>query len=224
VLALLLGTMCYAADRTEVRQHGFRLDEKNRLVLEQRHRTVRIGIASRTRPVGDVPHTRTNDDTSDKVAHFGVVRYLAEVSAEVLLPSAPNYLSNPGERYRITVVGLEVDPDFVVKTEVDAGVARATFLSEMEKLRARAHGIDREALYYGAPYALEVLSSSGLMAARIPTTIRRSQVARIRTDDPTLQRRRMDTGRRVFAPKSLGKPEEERGLGAVNAETRREQR
>ncbi|HPX42589.1 MAG TPA: hypothetical protein PLF51_19285, partial [Candidatus Hydrogenedentes bacterium] len=114
-LAVAAGVVCLlaaggAGGQEAVRHHGFRLDERHLLLLEQRHREIEIGIATRSRNIGDTARTRTRDESSETAGRFETVEYLAKITAEVLKPSAPNYLSNPGERYRITIEGLSVDP------------------------------------------------------------------------------------------------------------------
>ena len=203
-LAVAAGVVCLlaaggAGGQEAVRHHGFRLDERHLLLLEQRHREIEIGIATRSRNIGDTARTRTRDESSETAGRFETVEYLAKITAEVLKPSAPNYMSNPGERYRITIEGLSVDPDYVVRVEADAIVARATVLSALNELGARAAGIQREALHHAGPYALQVLNETDLMPAPIPTSIQESQAGRIRFDNPALQRESLEAGRKLYA-------------------------
>lgn len=198
-MAIALAAVCWTVAAEEsVIVHGFRLDDKHQLSLEQRHQVIRIGIATRARPVGNVPHTRTRDEGSDEVGRFGAVEYLAEVSSQVLRPSAPNYLNNPGERFRISVESLIPEVDYANVVEVDAGVARETMLAELERIRERVAGVRREALRYAGPFALQILSATDLLPAEIPTTVRESDVARIRVDDPVLQRRSIEANRKLY--------------------------
>ncbi len=200
LMASLLGIISAQSVRAEdvIRHHGFRLDDRHLLLLEQRHRDIKIGIATRSRNVGDTARTRTRDESSDTIDRFGTVDFLVRLSAEVLKPSAPNYLRNPGERYRITIEGLSVDPDFSAVIEADAIVARTALLSELDRLGARTSGIQREALHYAGPYALQILNETALMPAPIPTSIQESKAGRIRFDNPALQRESLEAGRKLY--------------------------
>ncbi len=203
-VAAAFGVLCAlaagsAGGQETLRHHGFRLDERHLLLLEQRHREIEVGIATRSRNIGDTSRTRTRDDSSEAAGRFETVDYLVKITAEVLKPSAPNYLSNPGERYRLTVEGLSLDPDYVMQAEVDAIVARETVLSALGELSARASGIQREALHYAGPYVLQVLNETGLMPAPIPESIQESQAGRIRFDNPALQRESLEAGRKLYA-------------------------
>ncbi|HOF40698.1 MAG TPA: hypothetical protein PLD73_11535 [Candidatus Hydrogenedentes bacterium] len=203
-MAAAFGVLCAlaagsAGGQETLRHHGFRLDERHLLLLEQRHREIEVGIATRSRNIGDTSRTRTRDDSSEAAGRFETVDYLVKITAEVLKPSAPNYLSNPGERYRLTVEGLSLDPDYVMQAEVDAIVARETVLSALGELSARASGIQREALHYAGPYVLQVLNETGLMPAPIPESIQESQAGRIRFDNPALQRESLEAGRKLYA-------------------------
>ena len=181
------------------RHHGFRLDGKHLLLLEQRHREIKIGIATRSRSTGNTTQTQTRDESSEAVGRLGTVDYLARISAEVLEPSAPNYLRNPGRRYRIELEGLSVAPDYSARIETDAIVARAAVLAEFDKLASRAHGIQREALHHAGPYVLRILNETNLMPAPITTSIQESQVGRIRFGNPALQRESIEAGRKLYA-------------------------
>ncbi len=200
--------------------HGFRLDDKHTLLLEQRHREITIGLAVRSRNVGDTARTRTRDGGGDTVDRFGKMEYLARISAEVLKPSAPNYLRNPGERYRIIIEGLEADPDFRVQLEVDAIAARDAVLAQFKALGAQTRGIQRDALHYAGPYVLQVLNETNLMPAPIPMSIAESRVGRIRFDNPGLQRESIEAGRKLYAGEKTrhtpsGPPREAGNTGAA---------
>ena len=188
-----------ASATEEVRYHGFRLDGKHLLLLEQRHREIMIGIAVRSRSIGDTSRTRTRDGAGDTMGRFGEMEYLARITAEILEPSAPNYLRNPGQRYRFVIEGLGADPEFRTRIEIDAIAARAAVLAELNALGARTHGIQREALHYAGPYVLEVLNETNLMPAHIATSIAESRVGRIRFDNPGLQRESIEAGRKLYA-------------------------
>ena len=204
----------------EVWQHGFRLDDKHLLLLEQRHREIIIGIAVRSRNIGDTLRTRTRDGAGDTMERFGKVEHLARISVEILKPSAPNYLRNPGERYRIIIEGVAADPDFRARIETDAIAARQTVLTQFDALGARTHGIQREALHYAGPYVLQVFNETNLMPAPIPTSIAESRVGRIRFDNPALQRESIESGRKLYSgnkpkPTTAGAPRDAYNAGAA---------
>ncbi|MEA3366184.1 MAG: hypothetical protein U9Q79_11150, partial [Candidatus Hydrogenedentes bacterium] len=114
-------------------------------------------------------------------------------------PSSPNYLRNPGERYRIVIEGLSVAPDYSTRLDRDAIVARTAVLAEFEKLASRAYGIRREALHYAGPYVLQIFNETNLMPAPIPMSIKESQVGKIRFGNPALQRESLEAGRKLYA-------------------------
>ena len=74
-LAVAAGVVCLlaaggAGGPEAVRHHGFRLDERHLLLLEQRHREIEIGIATRSRNIGDTARTRTRDESSETAGRF----------------------------------------------------------------------------------------------------------------------------------------------------------
>lgn len=167
------------AESSLTRDHGYQLNEQYRLLIEQADNTLDIVLIKRNRAEsgGLVPNVVTGEET---VARYAEKRTLARVRSEVLKPAAPNYLSNPGERYRITLQGVDFEPEYKSVVEVHAANAIKAWQREFEKLSARAQGIEREALVHGAGLALGVLNVGGHMPATIPLTVLESGAGTLR--------------------------------------------
>jgi hypothetical protein len=187
-----------------VRYHGFKMDPQYRLVIEEENGLVKVGLLSRKRDIGgpNPEHEKNappanSAPTANEPNPFRSAKKenLIEVRAEPLQASSPNALKNPAQRYRITLRGVELEPDYSAVIETDAASARDKFYKEMEKLEARADGIHREALHDAASLTLGVLSEAGRMPADVTETVKHSAVAQARGLGPNLQRKSMDTGR-----------------------------
>lgn len=202
------------------RNHGFQMNDQYRLMIEQSNNVLTVSLIKRNRAAsgGLVPNVVAGEGA---VARYADKKVLAKVTAEVLKPSAPNYLRNPGERYRITIEGVELSPDFKSSSEVDAATAIDTYQREFARLEAMAYGIEREAIRAGAGLALGVFNDSGFMPANIPLTVRESSSGGVRGLD-TLERRSLDvtSDMRQDSPSRLKKPsasqgkQQRAGLGA----------
>jgi len=189
-----LGWSAGAARAEEIHYHGFEMNSQTKLIFEQENGVVRITLVSRARPTTTEPDPTPKSSEEALLGRGTQRRVLAQARAEVLRPSAPNYLRNPGQRYRITVEGVEVCPDYAVKLDVDAAQARKTMEGEIRKLRDRASGIEREALAYATTMVPDILNQADRMPATLSETVLRSQVGRIRVTDKTFQRRPLPTG------------------------------
>ncbi|HOS02941.1 MAG TPA: hypothetical protein PKZ01_07660 [Candidatus Hydrogenedentes bacterium] len=189
--ALMAGPWAWADP--EIHYHGFQLDEQIKVIFEQENGLVRITLVSRTRPVGIEPNREPEDPEKALLGRHAQRRVLAQARAEVLKPSAPNYLRNPGQRYRVIVEGVSVCPEYAMVFEVNAAQARKTMEGEIRKLAARAHGVDRIALGYAATMVPDILNQADRMPAALSDTVLRSEVGRIRVSKGTLQRRALPT-------------------------------
>ncbi|GMU92293.1 MAG: hypothetical protein AMXMBFR4_13510 [Candidatus Hydrogenedentota bacterium] len=209
VLSLLIGAVAGGAQ--EIRYHGESLDENHRVLIEEQNGVCRIGVFERSRfagdrliqlaPVGPGISPRANPEPE----------FLLEVRAEVLKPSAPNYLQNPGERYRISIETLKLEPYYANEVEVAAEHARDQLFYEFEVLRVRATGIEEKALAAAAPLVAEIFKEAQRLPAEIYTSVLRSRSGRFRITEETRQRRRIEPSQ-VFAPKpDFARPE----LGAT---------
>lgn len=181
-----------------VRYHGFKMDPQYRLVIEEEDGLVKVGLLSRKRDIGgpDLERDKNALQTNEPNPYRSAKKEnLIEVRAEPLQASAPNALKNPARRYRITLRGVELEPNYSAVIETDAATAREQFYKEMEKLEARADSIHRQALHDAASLTLGVLSEAGRMPADVTETVKHSAVAQARGLGPNLQRKSMDTGR-----------------------------
>lgn len=135
------------------------------------------------------PRYRYDGDEPDA----GNVRYgndvpLVRVHSEVLASAPPNYVKNPGLRYRISVEGLAVGRDYQRMFEVDAHDAVEAMQSEIMRIANNTFGITRDALFYGSILTVRALNESAKLPADIPDTILRSEVGQIRILGQGLQR------------------------------------
>lgn len=169
--------------------HGDFLDSKSMVLVEQKNDWATIILRENSRAPGG-PAIYLNKDTG---ADESVIRYdqdyiLAKIRAEILVPAEPNYIANPGDRYRITVKGVTVAPEYVRVFEVDAADALDAVTSEIFKLASRAHGRERDALFWGVMIAKTVLNKTQHLPAEIPLTVLLSDVGKIRIQDKYLER------------------------------------
>ena len=114
--------------------------------------------------------------------------------SDVIVPAAPNYFQNPGERYRLCVEGLSVEPDYAAMVEVDATNAREMLTQEMEKLRKRTSGINDKAIRSSEFLVLGVLKEADRIPAEIAESGKRSKSGRFRITQGSQERRRRAPG------------------------------
>jgi len=187
----LLAAANAMADRPRI--HGLVLDAHHRLVLEQWGPVISIGLMmTRARPVGAAFADAIQDQSVWRTTH---VEVLARVTSVVLETAAPNYLRNPGMRYRITVEGVGVEPEYVSINEVDAFNARKLIVEELGKLGARTEDHRREALHYGAFLCLSALVEAGAIPGyEIPASLWKRGVfeTRVGEDGATLERKGLE--------------------------------
>jgi hypothetical protein len=215
-MLVLLGAV--SAGAQEIRYHGESLDENHRVLIEEHNGVCRVGVFARSRfagdrliqlaPMGPGVSPRANPEPE----------FLLEVRAEVLKSSAPNYLQNPGERYRISIETLGLKPYYANRVEVSAEHARDQLFYEFEILRRRATGIEEKALAAAGPLVAEIFKEAQRLPAEIYTSVLRSRSGRFRITEETRQRRRIEPSQ-VFAPKpDFARPE----LGATERMRRRQ--
>jgi hypothetical protein len=169
--------------------HGFELDDRHGLRVREEDGWVVIALRfkERGRPGFD---KYVDDDTGELVE---VLRRqdeedMARFRAEVMVAAEPNYVQNAGERYRITVEGLSVAPEYARIFEVDAYDTLGAVEAEMRKIWDQTHGVRRDGLIWGTVLALNVLNESRRVPARVPDTILRSKVGRFRIQGQDLGR------------------------------------
>lgn len=177
-------------ERTVPKFHGLHLDMRHRLQLREEAGVVTVRLQSRVRPAGGALETY-NPATGGlaPVIRHGQERDLLRIAARVLVPAAPNYVRNPGRRYRVLVEGLAVAPDYVREFEVDAYDALDALFAEAERFMAEAATeIERDAVYYGFILAARALNESGYFPARIPVSVLRGKVGEARIQGQHLAR------------------------------------
>jgi hypothetical protein len=219
---LLVGLACWAVApgvrASEVRYHGGPLDENHRLLIEEENGICRVGILERSRFAGE-------DLTDIAQAAPGVSPrvnpkpdFLVEVRAQVVKPSAPNYLQNPGERYRLSIQTLKLRPTFADTVEVSAEYARDMVFYLFDQLRVRTTGIEQRAVEMAAPLVVDIFKEEQRLPAEIYTSVLRSRSGQYRIVPETQQRRSIPPSQ-VFAPKpEFGRPV----LGATKRQRERQ--
>jgi hypothetical protein len=200
-IAVVLCLLCPPASAQSVRYHGFQLDETYRLVLAEEDGWISIGLLKRIRPVGGRPLPGTRDETQGEGGRYMDADFLLRVRSEVVAPAAPNYFQNPGQRYRLYVQGLSVEPDYAAIVEVDASNARETLTREMERFRKRTTGINDAAIWNAEVLVLEILKEADRLPAHIAESVKRSKSGRFRITEGTQERRRVSPGQ-TWAPQT----------------------
>jgi hypothetical protein len=170
------------------RYHGMRLDDQHRLEVQQQSGVLTIAVLTRAR----VPEGKNVVPDGEEIWRLSDREVLARVRSEVLIPAGPNYVNNRGQRYRITVQGAGVEPQYVSVKEVDAADARAYLYTEISKLRDRTFGVRRNALSYATAVALAVLNKAGYLPADIPLSVMKSKALGARMDRQTLEHRTIE--------------------------------
>ncbi|MCC6490546.1 MAG: hypothetical protein IT364_23880 [Candidatus Hydrogenedentes bacterium] len=201
----------FAAGADEIRYHGLPLDENHQLIIEETQGLCKVGYIERSRSTGPdlVDVAPSTPGVSPRVT--SPPKFLVQVYAEVLKSSAPNYLQNPGEWYRITFETLELDPAYAAKMEVSAAKARDAVYYLFQHLSIQASGIDREALDAAAPLVTEIFKEARRLPAEIYTSVLESRTGAFRITPRTRQRRKIEPSQ-TFAPElQAQKPE----LGAA---------
>jgi len=193
VLITMAGLFAAGAFAEDVLFHGAPLDEQHRVQLAQEYNSIKIGIVERKRVVGqeEIKPLGSSNTVGVSQRRTPKPRYLCEVRVQILQASAPNYIQNPGQRYKITVLGLELAPEYASVVEVFAAQARDTVFFEIAKLRERTSGIEKEALGIAAPLAVNAFKAANLLPAEIFESVRRSRGGRFRITEDTLQVRRI---------------------------------
>ncbi len=185
---------------TVTREHGIYLDSKHRVMIVQERGEVTIYLMRRSRAEGGPLVLRTEqalalaeeNELPEVVIRFQEAIPLMRLRSEVVVPSEPNYLQNPGQRYRVFVDGMDVAPDYQRQFEVNAEEALQAVFSETANLYSRTFGVRADALFYGMAIAANELNKTGYLPARIPSTVLRSAVGRFRIGESTFQRREVE--------------------------------
>lgn len=169
--------------------HGLYLDDKHRVKLVEDDGWIVMKLQKRERPAGGPlefadPETREGE----YAIRFDQEYDLLRIGAQVLAPAPPNYIRNPGRRYRIIIEGLAVAPMYKTNFEVDAANALDAVATEFHKMAATTHGIEVAAVEFGGLLAMRALNESGFLPARIPLTVLRSKVGQVRIQGQYFER------------------------------------
>jgi len=163
-----------------------RLDERNRLEIQQVGGNLTISLISRKR----VPLNKPWVVDGQPVQRMTERIELAKVRSEVLIPAAPDYLTNPGDLYRITVDGLGFVPPYHSVREVKAGEVRSYVYGEFVKLQGRLDGIRRDAIRNAAGVSLAVLNKAGYLPGDVSLAVARSKAGQTRFGGEKLEKRK----------------------------------
>lgn len=174
---------------TLVKGHGLFLDDKHRVKLYEDNGWMVMSLQTKQRAPGG-PNLSLGTENVDNMA---TIRYeqeydLMRIGAEVMAPAPPNYVKNPGRRYRIYIEGLAVAPLYKNIFEVDAANALDAVATEFHKLSARGKDLEIPAIEFGGLLAMRALNESGFLPARIPLTVLRSKVGQIRIQGQYFER------------------------------------
>lgn len=207
----LLLIACAVGYAEDVRYHGVPLDENRRLLIRETLGDCKVGYIERTRSAGKdlIDVAPEGPGVSPRVTT--PPKYLVEIRAEVLKSSAPNYLQNPGEWYRLTFETLDLKPHYAGKMEVPASKARDSVYYIFQRLADQSSGINRQALEAAAPLVTEIFKEEQRLPAEIYTSVLESRSGKFRITPRTRQRRKIEPSQ-TFAPKlQIDRPE----LGAT---------
>jgi len=208
---IALAAVSFATVAEEIRYHGVPLDEARRVLIEETLGTCKVGYIERTRSAGEdlVDVAPQAPGVSPRVTTPPT--FLLQIRAQVLKSSAPNYLQNPGEWYRITFETLDFEPAYAGKMEVPASRARDSVYYIFQQLAIQTGGVNREVLEAAAPLVTEIFKEAERLPAEIYTSVLESRTGAFRITPRTRQRRRIDPAQ-TFAPElDVARPE----LGAT---------
>lgn len=172
-----------------IKTHGLFLDDKHRVKLYEDDGWIIISLQTKQRAPGGPHDYGTQDAGGDEAT----IRYeqeydLMRIGSEVLASAPPNYVKNPGRRYRIMIEGLAVAPLYKTNFEVDAANALDAVATEFHKLSGVAKGLEVPAIEFGGLLAMRALNESGFLPARIPLTILRSKGGQLRIQGQYFER------------------------------------
>lgn len=169
--------------------HGLYLDEKHRVKLYEDDGWIVMSLEKRERaPGGPVQYFNPDTPEDDAAIRYDYEYELLRIGAEVMAPAPPNYIRNPGRRYRITIEGLGVAPWYRNQFEVDAANALDAVDTEIHRVAYMGKGLEVPAIEFGGLLAVRALNESGHLPARIPLTVLRSKVGQVRIQGQYFER------------------------------------
>ena len=185
---------------SNIRNHGLYLDEKNKLKIEESDGWTTVILQRKARAAGG-PQEIFSEESGEvePVIRFGMEERLVRMRSEVLVPAEPNYIRNPGQRYRISIEGIEVAPHYARVFEVDAADALDAVTNEFRQLQSYTDGPKKLAMYYGGLLSMRALNESGRIPAVIPITVLRSQGGEFRIQGEGMGRGKVGSQKRFEA-------------------------
>lgn len=123
------------------------------------------------------------------IIRYRAKRILCRVRAEIIAPAPANFLKNPGRRYRITMQGMDIAPEYNHIFQANADQVLDLVEAEFWELYRRAHGMDREAIYFGMILAMRALNETQRLPARVPMTVLESEAGRAAIEGPFMDHR-----------------------------------
>lgn len=129
------------------------------------------------------------DPENAPIIRYRTKRILCRIRAEVIAPAPPNFLKNPGRRYRITMQGMDLEPDYNHIFQCNADEVLDRVEAEFWEFYRRAHGMDREAIYFGMILAMRALNETQRLPARVPLTVMESEAGRNSIQGPFMDPR-----------------------------------
>jgi len=192
--------------------HGAYLDEKHRVTVIEDDGWAVIVLQKKERAPGGPfdYYTTMQEDGRDTVIRFDDEYELIRIGSEVLAPAPPNYVRNPGRRYRIIFEGLAVAPDYKSQIEADASDALDAIGAVLRQLANMGKGMEGPAIEFGGLLAMRAFNESGFLPARIPLTVLRSKVGQVR-----IQGQYYDRGGKILRLPRFGDVEQEQRFNYV---------
>jgi hypothetical protein len=183
----------------DIKKHGVELDDKHFIELDETEGWITVILKKRERGLaGDEYVEEDVPGVSVRRIRF-MERYpLLRMRVEVMAPAPPNYVRNPGTRYRVMLQGIRVAKDYQRIFEVDAYDALAAVQNELRRFISYSKSaIERDALQMASILALRALNESQHLPAEIPLTVLRSKVGQFRIQGAGLIRGEVHQVRRM---------------------------
>jgi len=191
------------ADQT--RYHGFPLNATHDLMVEEISGCATITLRVKERaPGGPAEYYNPKTGESESTIRVRAFHDLAKICVEVIKPGAPNYVRNPGERYLITIQGIEAAPEYSHVFETDAASVLDAIYADIEKIIQAKDDVQRDGLYWGALMAMKVLNEAGYLPAQLSLTTKKSKVGQFRIQGPGLSRGKQPRVQRFAAAEAGG--------------------
>lgn len=195
----------HGAFSDHARYHGFPLDGTHDLMVEEISGCATITLRVKERaPGGPAEYYDPKTGESESTIRVRAFHDLAKICVEVIKPGAPNYVRNPGERYLVTIQGIEAAPEYTHVFETDAATVLDAIYADIEKIIQTKEGVERDGLYWGVLMVMKVLNEAGQLPAQISLTTKKSKVGQFRIQGPGLSRGKQQRMQRFSALEESG--------------------